>query len=470
MINADEIREFAAQVRLQPTVVEKDYAIGWFLAGIGHHPEICDTWIFKGGTCLKKCYFETYRFSEDLDFSLAATHADTPLTVDRLNTIFHEVSDWVMDACGLALPRDGISFEEFQNPRGTASFQGKAAYRGPITGTGNIQRIPKIKIDLTLDEPLVLAPARCEVDHPYSDLPTGGIKVQSYCYEEIFAEKTRALAQRLRPRDLYDVIHFYRRLDLNPNQALVLSTLQSKCALRGIPVPTLATIETHDNRAALESEWETQLKHQIPVLPPFGEFLSELPHVLEWIQGTAVEQPAQLVMPSTGETEGTITSEPVRGMVMPGAQASMMGKIRFAAANRLLIKLEYGGEIREIEPYALARSSDGNLLLRAIKARTGESRTYRWDRIQSIEVSETPFRPQYQVEITSAGYLPVHQLTRQASQDRSGYSSGPLYVYRCTRCHKTFKRKTMDYTLKEHKDRNGKTCYGTYGTYVKTKY
>jgi len=28
------------------------------------------SWAFKGGTCLKKCYFETYRFSEDLDFTL----------------------------------------------------------------------------------------------------------------------------------------------------------------------------------------------------------------------------------------------------------------------------------------------------------------------------------------------------------------------------------------------------------------
>lgn len=27
-------------------------------------------WILKGATCIKKYYFETYRFSEDLDFSL----------------------------------------------------------------------------------------------------------------------------------------------------------------------------------------------------------------------------------------------------------------------------------------------------------------------------------------------------------------------------------------------------------------
>ena len=28
-----------------------------------------DSLVFKGGTALKKCYFDNYRFSEDLDFS-----------------------------------------------------------------------------------------------------------------------------------------------------------------------------------------------------------------------------------------------------------------------------------------------------------------------------------------------------------------------------------------------------------------
>lgn len=31
---------------------------------------LAKSWIFKGGTCLKKCFFETYRFFEDLDFTL----------------------------------------------------------------------------------------------------------------------------------------------------------------------------------------------------------------------------------------------------------------------------------------------------------------------------------------------------------------------------------------------------------------
>ncbi len=70
MIDREEMLEFAREFQLEPNVIEKDYALGWLLAGIGNHPVLRDAWVFKGGTCLKKCFFETYRFSEDLDFTV----------------------------------------------------------------------------------------------------------------------------------------------------------------------------------------------------------------------------------------------------------------------------------------------------------------------------------------------------------------------------------------------------------------
>jgi predicted nucleotidyltransferase component of viral defense system len=49
-------------------VLDRDHALGivlWALA-----PELDAVgWVFKGGTCLRKCYFGDYRFSEDLDFT-----------------------------------------------------------------------------------------------------------------------------------------------------------------------------------------------------------------------------------------------------------------------------------------------------------------------------------------------------------------------------------------------------------------
>jgi predicted nucleotidyltransferase component of viral defense system len=63
MIGKQDIFDRAGEWQLRHEVVEKDYVLGWLLDAIGRHPETATTWVFKGGTCLKKCYFETYRFS-----------------------------------------------------------------------------------------------------------------------------------------------------------------------------------------------------------------------------------------------------------------------------------------------------------------------------------------------------------------------------------------------------------------------
>jgi len=51
-------------------VVEKDYAISYLLAGITRIDRLSEGLVLKGGTALSKFYFENYRFSEDLDFTL----------------------------------------------------------------------------------------------------------------------------------------------------------------------------------------------------------------------------------------------------------------------------------------------------------------------------------------------------------------------------------------------------------------
>ncbi len=70
MISKGELMAVAGETGLRPGVVEKDYVLGWLLAAINANAALASSWVFKGGTCLKKCYFETYRFSEDLDFTL----------------------------------------------------------------------------------------------------------------------------------------------------------------------------------------------------------------------------------------------------------------------------------------------------------------------------------------------------------------------------------------------------------------
>jgi uncharacterized protein len=70
MIKPGEIQQKANAVGVRDQQIEKDYILSWILFGIAKHEQLSKAIVFKGGTVLKKVYFEDYRFSEDLDFTL----------------------------------------------------------------------------------------------------------------------------------------------------------------------------------------------------------------------------------------------------------------------------------------------------------------------------------------------------------------------------------------------------------------
>ena len=108
MIRKREILDRAEITNLNPHIIEKDYALGWLLAGIFSNKSLANKWIFKGGTCLKKCYFETYRFSEDLDFTLKdKSHLD----LDFLKENFSKISEWIYKKTNLEFPDNLQDFD-----------------------------------------------------------------------------------------------------------------------------------------------------------------------------------------------------------------------------------------------------------------------------------------------------------------------------------------------------------------------
>jgi len=337
MIGRQEILDFAADFGLDPNVVEKDYVLGWLLAAIGAQREIGQEWLFKGGTCLKKCFFETYRFSEDLDFtSLNPAHIDEPF----LSRVFREIADRLYEQAGIELPADTQRFEIYQNPRGRNSVQGRVGYRGPL---GRQAGVPRIRLDVTADERVIMEADRREVHHPYSDRPARGFHVLTYRFEELFAEKIRALAERLRPRDLYDVVHLYRRDDSGADRVRIVETLKGKCEFKEIPVPTIAALRAHPELAALRNDWMTMLRHQLPQLPLFDDFWSELPGVFDWLFDVA-KRPQAASMPFRPDID-TAWRAPAMGFAWRSEGISApLEKIRFAAANRLCVDLLYRDE------------------------------------------------------------------------------------------------------------------------------
>jgi predicted nucleotidyltransferase component of viral defense system len=470
VINRQDVFEFSRELGLRPDIVEKDYVLGWVLAGIFAHPPLQQAWIFKGGTCLKKCFFETYRFSEDLDFTLSdSDHLDERYLLDA----FTQIARWVYEQSGIEIPQEGISFEFYENPRGRVSVQGRMSYRGPLMARGSL---PRIKLDLTDDELVVLDPVIREVHHPYPDRPGNGIRTLCYAYEELFAEKVRALAERERPRDLYDVIHLYRHVNSSTDRGIILDVLKRKCEYKTIALPSMAALESQPARAELEAEWENMLGHQLPMLPPFDQFWQELPVVLDWIY-REVTRVAEKTLPY-GPKEDSTWRPPAMGQPWgPTVRTRVpLEIIRFAAANHLCVDLAYQGSTRLIEPYSLRRTKDGNLLLHAIRHDRGEHRAYRVDEIQGASVSKVTFVPRYAIELTATGPLSVPPAYRKegiTKPYRSSVvrrsSSGPTHVIGCPVCGKHFNHKSRSVKLNKHKDRSGYPCAGRTGYLVEIR-
>ncbi len=393
MIGKGEIIDTATALGLTPHVVEKDYVLGWALWGIHHHAVLSESWVFKGGTCLKKCFFETYRFSEDLDFTLIdSSHLDEAF----LKNVFAEIGELIYQETGIAFPSDYQQFEIYKNPRGKMSCQGRVGYQGPVSPRG--KSMPRIKFDLTADECVVLPAVESSVFHPYSDAPEDAIVIQSYAYEEAFAEKVRALAERARPRDLYDVVNLFRNSEARPAAAVLQDVLRQKCEFKGIRVPRLTDFE--QSKSDLESGWTNMLAHQLPALPPVEIVWDELPAFFAWLEGAAA--PALPAAYTLAAGEEVIRERALRLPLRPVAK-SYLEIIRFAASNRMCVALDYQGATRLIEPYSLRRTREGNIILHAFNVDKDQHRSYRVDRIEGVRVTDRTFVPRYEVELMPSG-------------------------------------------------------------------
>lgn len=391
LIPIREIQNVSTAWNIRQDVVEKDYALGWLLAGIAQHQALSNTWVFKGGTCLRKCYYETFRFSEDLDFTVTDPELIKPET---LFLFFQEISQWLLANVGIQLELHEDSFKSHPNKRGILTTQGKIGFIGPVVKPTS----PKIKIDLTCDELIASAPVRRKIIHGYSDWDPN-FNVLSYSLEELAAEKLRALAERCSPRDLYDVVHLYGNANLIGNEALVNSLLAKKSEYVGIPTPTLVTIRTEENYQGISERWESMLGHQLP--PPLitlDSFWNKLPEVFDWLEGRSkiiALKPAEW-----GSDKSVILNPTSVNFARAGFDINLL---RYCAFNRLKVELYYepeNGEVgwKFVEPYSLRRTQDGNILLYVVNLE-GSLRSYRLDRIHSIRASNVSFVPRFKVEL-----------------------------------------------------------------------
>ena len=241
--------------RIPEAVLERDYCLAWFLAGLSQS-KLRNLLIFKGGTALKRCHFGDYRFSEDLDFTLARKVEFAEIREGQ-----EEVYELVAQASGIR-----FSFEAEDRQTHVNSYTFYLRYQGPLPTSNTV------KVDITVSEILVFPIEQLPVLRTYpefEDVPEDR-PISVYSLNEIATEKIVALQDKARnePRDLYDLWFLTSHADVDIGT--LIGAVTEKIRFREKD-PTGIEDRILAKEARLNALWNGRLGHQMEALPQYDE-------------------------------------------------------------------------------------------------------------------------------------------------------------------------------------------------------
>ena len=281
MISEAELRRHAVAASVDLMVQDLDYGLGWFLAGLFTKTAATEYLVFKGGTCLRKCYFPDYRFSEDLDFTLRAAWP-----ISAFAQAIERVRAWSLDADGPDFGVAPLRLEVVNDEYGMESYQARVYYRGPLRWGGPPRAI---QLDVSRGEVLLFPVSARALQHPYSDagqlLPT---IIPCYDLTEMLTEKLRAISGQRRfaiSRDIYDI---HRLIGQAISLTEVRQALPAKLAAKGLPSDLVSVVSLMQRRTIFAGDWERRLAHLLPPLQPvtFAEAWQSVMQLVAALQAT----------------------------------------------------------------------------------------------------------------------------------------------------------------------------------------
>ncbi len=258
MIKPGEIQQKARAVGVRDQQIEKDYILSWILKGIAQHEQLSKIIVFKGGTVLKKIYFEDYRFSEDLDFTLI----DNEISNEQIFEGFRETFEYIKEEANI--PLEIIDNNEHED--GGINFY--ISYIGPLGGQGNNKRV---KIDISRSEQLVFDPVMKDVFIGYTDLEE--YKLLCYPLEEVLVEKMRSVMQRMQARDFYDIWYLLEEHGMDAD--FYLNEFEEKCKSKDL-LHTDFPKKLTERLPQYKGRWQSSMSEQIQDLPDFDKVEREV--------------------------------------------------------------------------------------------------------------------------------------------------------------------------------------------------
>jgi predicted nucleotidyltransferase component of viral defense system len=233
MLDKDSL--LAASHYEQPYQKEKDYIEEIFLAGIFGR---FDNLVFKGGTALSK-FYDSIRFSDDLDFSLVEKRESKKVGT-TLEKMIEAFSDYPIEVMRKRDTPDKTLYE--------------LSIRGPLFEM--LDKYQHLKIEIDKNAPVIETTNTFRKNPVYNDIGPYIAVVMSP--KEILAEKTEALMFRhnLKARDLYDLYFL-----LQKGTEIKVSLIDRKMREHG---STFTTERFMERMEAMAGIWETELRRLLP--------------------------------------------------------------------------------------------------------------------------------------------------------------------------------------------------------------
>jgi predicted nucleotidyltransferase component of viral defense system len=210
----EEIRRLSIETKFSPPLLEKDYHLTRILHKISEK-RIKDL-IFKGGTCLNKCYLGFYRLSEDLDFIYNQNVANQ--SKGQIKKILGELRRRlfeILNELGLKTSKEiGKGWKML-----TSKEEPRIIGLEIITNYNSLidDSLQTIKLEISFRRKLINPTQIKPIHHEFINslgepLLKEDIKIEVIDLSENFTEKFRALVTRknIAIRDIYDIDHIIK--------------------------------------------------------------------------------------------------------------------------------------------------------------------------------------------------------------------------------------------------------------------
>lgn len=261
-IRQSQIREIAEKLGVPANTVDKDYVIGHFLNELFGRDWALKNFLFKGGTCLKKCYFDNYRFSEDIDITIR--NQDFLLKKSNIRV----VCETIFEKVGIGL--NILNFDEVFWKDKFMGWDSKICFWGANHKISQEPIFGKdchtfIKLEIRTHERIILENEICNIIHNFPDQDLISSRIPCYSIHEILAEKMRSLIQRSRgeARDYYDLWYIKNNIP-GIDWGIVKDTFLQKCEFKNVGFSGIDDFFKDVRLKQVDANGDGRLLHQLP--------------------------------------------------------------------------------------------------------------------------------------------------------------------------------------------------------------